>query len=49
MYHAVEADTFIPELEPKIWKIISKEDHFKDDKHAYDFSFVIYVKHGENE
>ncbi len=48
VHHAFEADTFFPEIDPKIWKIISKEDHFKDDKHAYDFSFVIYEKHGEN-
>lgn len=44
VHHVFEADTFFPVINPALWKIISKEDHFKDEKHAYDFSFVIYEK-----
>lgn len=39
-----EADTFFPEIDSKIWEEISREDHFKDEKHAFDFSFIIYQK-----
>lgn len=44
VHHSFEADTFFPEIDFSVWKEISREDHFKDDKHAYDFSFLIYEK-----
>lgn len=40
----LEADTFFPEINPENWKIVFEEHHKKDEKHAYDFSFVTYVK-----
>lgn len=44
VHHTFRADTFFPVIDPKIWKVTSSEDHFKDEKHAYDFSFVTYEK-----
>ena len=42
----VEADTFFPVIDQSIWKEIKREDHKKDDKNAYDYSFVTYKKSG---
>ena len=39
-----QADTFFPELNPRIWRKIWEEYHLSDEKHAYDFSFVRYEK-----
>lgn len=47
LVHAdVEADTFFPVIDQSIWKEIRREDHKKDDKNAYDYSFVTYKKSG---
>tara|TARA_Y100001954_G_C15746829_1_gene571490 strand:- start:340 stop:846 length:507 start_codon:yes stop_codon:yes gene_type:complete len=43
IYGIFEGDTFFPELDNS-WKEISKEDHFSDEKHDYDFSFIILEK-----
>ncbi len=42
----LEADAFFPEIDPKVWKEVSREDHQADDRHAYDYSFVKYKKVG---
>ena len=34
----MEGDVFFPELD-KNWKLEWNEDHFKDEKHAFDYSF----------
>ncbi|MDZ7615279.1 MAG: dihydrofolate reductase [Flavobacteriaceae bacterium] len=39
-----EADTFFPVIDQSIWKEIKREDHKKDDKNAFDYSFVTYKK-----
>ncbi|WP_162126465.1 dihydrofolate reductase [Flavobacterium phycosphaerae] len=39
-----EADTFFPEIDLKLWKLISEEFHPKDEKHAFDFTFLTYVR-----
>jgi dihydrofolate reductase len=44
VHHNFDADTFFPKIDAKIWKITSKEDYFKDEKHAYDFSIATYEK-----
>ena len=49
VHHHFNADTFFPAIDLKIWKESFREDHFKDEKHAYDFSFVIYEKINSNE
>jgi len=39
-----EGDTYFPKIDLKNWKEIKRERISKDDKHAYDFSFITYVK-----
>lgn len=40
----LEADTFFPKIDRKIWKLTDEVFHEKDDKNQYDFSFQTYVK-----
>ena len=44
--HAVfeDADTFFPEIDEKKWKLISNQDFFVDEKHAYDYSFQLWER-----
>jgi dihydrofolate reductase len=45
VHHAFEdADTFFPVIDEDKWKLILNEDHFKDDKHAYDYSFQLWER-----
>ena len=44
VHHSFDADVFFPEIDPKIWKLISEDFHPKDDKHLYDFTFQKYEK-----
>ncbi|MCB0472958.1 MAG: dihydrofolate reductase [Flavobacteriaceae bacterium] len=39
-----DADVFFPEIDNTIWQETSREDHLADDKHRYNYSFVIYEK-----
>lgn len=39
-----EADTFFPELDLNFWQLESEELHQIDEKHAYAFSFLTYIK-----
>jgi len=41
-----EADTFFPVIDQKEWEEIKREDYKKDDKNAFDYSFVSYKKSG---
>ena len=34
-----DADTFFPEINEDKWKLLYNEDHYKDERHAYDYSF----------
>jgi len=36
-----EADTFFPEIKMDEWKFLSREDHQIDEKHQYNYSFII--------
>lgn len=36
----VEADTFLPPLDPQEWRLRSREEHAADERHAYPFSFI---------
>ena len=43
VHHIFEdADAFFPAIDEKKWKLVSNEDHFKDEKHAYDYSFQLW-------
>jgi dihydrofolate reductase len=37
-----EADAFFPAIDPNEWKLVSKHDCFRDEKHAYDYSFEVW-------
>ena len=37
-------DTYFPEIDPEMWKEISREEHKADEKNKYDFAFVEYVR-----
>lgn len=37
-------DTFFPEIDKKIWKEISREKHYKDERNDFDFDIVVYEK-----
>jgi len=39
-----EGDTSFPEIKSSDWKMISSEDHAKDDKNEYNYSFTLYLK-----
>jgi dihydrofolate reductase len=39
-----DADTFFPEIDDTVWKLISSDFHHKDEKHNYDFTFETFVK-----
>ena len=45
VHHVFEdADAFFPAIDEKKFKLVSNEDHFKDDKHAYDYSFQLWKR-----
>lgn len=39
-----EADTYFPEIQAENWKLIETEDHPKDEKHKYSFTYETYVR-----
>lgn len=40
----IQGDTFFPEYDRARWEETSRRHHDKDERHAYDFDFVIYNK-----
>ncbi len=44
--HAIfeDADAFIPEIKKEEWQLVSNEDFYKDEKHAYDYSFQVWER-----
>ena len=38
------ADTFFPEIDNSKWQEVSRRTHDADEKHAYSFSFITYLK-----
>ena len=40
-----DADTFFPPYDD--WKVIQKETHSKDDKHAFEYAFVDYIREND--
>ncbi len=41
VHHEFDADTFFPSINAEDWEVILREDHFKDEKHQFDYSFII--------
>jgi len=44
VHHIFEADTYLTGFSISDWQLISKEDHYKDEKHLYNYSFLILKK-----
>jgi len=44
VHHQFEADTYLDGFNIRDWKILSKENHFKDEKHLYNYSFLVLQK-----
>lgn len=40
----LEADTYFPKIDPKIWKMTEEICYEKDEKNQYDFCFQIYER-----
>ena len=36
------ADTFFPELEPRGWREVSREEHRADEKNPFDYAFLVF-------
>ncbi|MDB4048468.1 dihydrofolate reductase, partial [Polaribacter sp.] len=39
-----EADVYFPEIDPKIWKEVVRENFEADEKNKLDYSFISYQK-----
>ncbi|KKQ55166.1 MAG: hypothetical protein US75_C0030G0003 [Candidatus Woesebacteria bacterium GW2011_GWC1_38_13] len=39
-----DGDVYFPEIDLNKWKLVSKEEHKKDDKNPYDYTFIVYEK-----
>ncbi len=39
-----KADTFFPEIDLNTWRLIKEEYHPKDEKHAFDFTYLTYER-----
>lgn len=40
----LKGDTFFPEIKPQVWKQLSAEKHYTDDKHDYNYTFTVWEK-----
>ena len=41
-----DADTFFPEIDPAIWKVVQRSELLHDEESGYDFEFVEYIRKG---
>lgn len=39
-----EGDAYFPAIDPKVWKLISQQDHEADAQHAYNYSFQVWER-----
>lgn len=44
VHETFEADTYFPNFDEKDWQLVEKTFHPKDDRHAYDFTFLTYIR-----
>lgn len=44
VHTSLEADTFFPEIDLKEWQLVFEESHPKDEKHAFAFTFLTYLR-----
>jgi dihydrofolate reductase len=38
------ADTFFPDIDPNIWKLVSEKHHSADERHAHAFTYLTYTR-----
>ena len=46
VHETFEADAFFPEIDEDKWELINSEEHPKDERHDYAFTYLTYVKRG---
>ena len=44
VHHEFEADVYFPEIDPKVWRRVEREDFIADEKNKFDYSFIRYKK-----
>ncbi|GGX05831.1 dihydrofolate reductase [Aquimarina muelleri] len=44
VHETFEADTFFPEIDPKVWVMVKEEFHDIDEKHKYPFTYLTYKR-----
>jgi len=44
VHQSFEADAFFPEIDLKIWKEIARKDFKADERNAYNYSFLTYIR-----
>jgi len=44
VHTSIEGDTFFPALQSEEWKLMSNKDFTADEKHAFGYSFQVWVK-----
>ncbi len=44
VHTVIDGDAFFPELPENEWKLISQEDHLRDERHAFDYSFEVWER-----
>lgn len=44
VHASFDGDTYFPEIDTEKWSLVKNTDFFKDEKHAYDFSFQTWTK-----
>jgi dihydrofolate reductase len=44
VHTTIDGDAFFPAIVASQWKELSKEEHSKDEKHIFPFSFITYQK-----
>jgi dihydrofolate reductase len=44
VHHEFEGDTYFPEIDPKVWREVAREEHESDEKNKYNFAFVEYER-----
>ena len=42
--HSLDADAFFPEIDSDVFRLVSRQDHPADEKHAHPFSFCFYER-----
>ena len=40
----LDGDTYFPQVDKKNWTEVSRNPHLKDDRHKFNFDFVVYAK-----